>query len=308
MYRRSGPETLGAYVAQYALFHDCRPETMRQYEVSVALFERWAGGPVRLDELDAESVSSWLRDYAASGVAPSTVRSKRSHVLIMWRAAADDGLCELPRRRVRPVRVAWVAPEAWTREDVQRLLTACQGLVRNHPCGLRRSAWWRLAIRMAWDTGLRRGDLWALRADQVPLAGGPFTVRQSKTGTSVVCELSAGTLQLLRESLAEAPRSHVCPWPASHETFEAQFRRIVKAAGLRGTWKWLRRGSGTDCEIQLAGSASEQLGHRPGSPIARMSYVDPTILAAGRPQIRPRPLCEDRGGGGQTEARESRVT
>lgn len=308
MYRRAGPETLGAYVAQYALFHDCRPETMRQYEVSVALFERWAGGPVRLDELDAESVSAWLRDYAASGVSQATVRSKRSHVLIMWRAAADDGLCELPRRRVRPVRVPWAAPEAWTRQEVQRLLEACDSLVRWHPCGLRRSTWWRLAVMVAWDSGLRRGDLWALRVDSVPLAGGPFKVRQSKTGTSVVCELSPATLELLRESLVQAPRSHVCPWPSSRETFESQFRRIVRAAGIRaGTWKWLRRGSGTDCELQREGAASEQLGHRPGSPIARLSYVDPAILAAGRPAIRPRPLCESRGGGGQAKGRKGRV-
>jgi hypothetical protein len=27
--------------------------------------------------------------------------------------------------------------------------------VRWHPCGIRRSAWWDLAIRVAWDAGLR---------------------------------------------------------------------------------------------------------------------------------------------------------
>lgn len=298
MFRRSGPNTLGAYVAQYGLFHDVRPETLRQYQISVGLFERWAGQPVDLEDMDAESVSAWIRDYAASGVAPHTVRSKRNHVLIMWRAAADDGLCELPRRRVRPVRVPWVAPEAWTRQEVEQLLEVCKRLPRIHKCGLRRSVWWDLAIRVAWDTGLRRGDQLALRVDQVAVARGPFPVMQSKTRRSVMCELSADTFARLRATLELFPRQLVTPWVASHETFDKQFGLIVEKAGIRpGTWKWLRRSSATDCELQREGAASEQLGHRPGSPIARLNYVSPRILAEGRPTIRPRPLCEDRGGG-----------
>lgn len=291
MFRRSGPETLGAYVAQYGLFHDVRPGSLRQYQISVDLFERWAGQPVRLEDMDAESVSAWIRDYAASGVAPSTVRSKRSHVLIMWRSAADDGLCELPKRRVRPVRVGWVAPEAWSREEVEQLLVACKRLPRTHKCGLRRSAWWDLAIRVAWDTGLRKGDQLALRVDQVTLARGPFPVMQSKTRRTVLCELAADTFELLRASLETVPRQLVTPWPSSHETFDRQFALLVEKAGIRpGTWKWLRRSSATDCEIQREGAATEQLGHRPGSTIARTNYVSPRILAAGRPTIRPRPL------------------
>ena len=291
MFQRSGPNTLGEYVADYGLFHDCRPETLRQYAISVSLFERWAGGPIELQNLDAASVSAWIRDYAATGVAPNTVRSKRNHIVIMWRAAADDGFCDLPTRRVRPVRVPFQPPIAWTHEEVDRLLSACQRLQRWHPCGLRRSEWWSLAIRVAWDAGLRWEDqVRRLRVDQVR-PDGTIAVGQSKTGRVVVPHLSAGTMEALASSLASSPRELVTPWVASHETFTKQFKRLVGLAGIRmGTWKWIRRSSATDCEVQQEGSATEHLGHRPGSSIARISYIDPAIVGAARRRICPRSL------------------
>lgn len=289
MFRASAPATLGAYVADYGLFHDCKPETLRQCAISVALFERWAGGPVPLEQMDAASVSAWVRDYAASGVAPNTVRSKRNHVCIMWRAAADDGLCDLPTRRVRPVRCPWKPPVAWTREEVDQLLVACQRLQRWHPCGIRRSAWWDLAIRVAWDAGLRWEDqVRRLRLEQVR-PDGTIAFGQSKTGNVVVPRLSAETLAALTASLVGRPRDLVTPWTASHETFTAQFKRIVRLAGIRaGTWKWLRRASATDVELQQAGGGASHLGHAPGSRVAELSYLAPAIL--GRRLACPQPL------------------
>jgi integrase len=295
MFRKQGPATLGDYVAEYGLYHDCKCETLRQYAISVGLYEKWAGGPVPLEQMDAASVSAWLRDYQASGVAPNTVRSKRNHVVIMWRAASDDGLCDLPARRVRPVRCPWRPPVAWTLEEVDKLLVACQRLQRWHPCGIRRSQWWDLAIRVAWDGGLRWEDqVRRLRLEDVR-PDGTVAFGQSKTGRVVVPRLTRETLDAVAASLVGRPRELVTPWTASHETFTKQFKRIVRLAGVRpGTWKFLRRSSATDCEIQQEGAATEQLGHRPGSPVARMSYIDPALVASARPRIHPRPLQSPR--------------
>jgi integrase len=292
MYRKNGPTTLSAFVKTYGLFHPCSIETLRQYQISVDLFSRWAGGQIPLDQLDAASVSEWIRDYASSGVAPSTVRSKRSHILIMWRAAADEGLCELPTRRVRPVRVPWIAPTAWTLEEVQRLVDACSRLKRWHKCGIRRSEWWALAIRVAWDTGLRWEDqVRRLRFDQIT-PDGIIAMPQHKTSRVVVCRLSEVTLEAIRLSMAQDPRRLVTPWAASHETFSKQLKRLVRLAGIRpGTWKWIRRASATDVEIQSPRGASGHLGHTPGSMIAERSYIDPAIVGANRPQVSPRSLA-----------------
>ena len=289
MFRRAGPETLGDYARGYGLLRDCKPGTLRQYVIVADLFERWAGRPVRLDELDETSVSAWLRDYSATA-ASATVRGKKTMLLALWRAAADDGLCEPPTRRIRSIRRSAPRPlvEAWTLEEVEALLAAARNLPRRHRCGLTRAAWWDLAIRIAWDSGLRWGDLVALEVPRIR-PDGACTVIQAKTGRPVSFRLSGPTLAALRASLAACPRQLASPWPASQESFMAQVRTLVRKAGIRtGTWKWLRRGSGTDVEAQRPGSGSVHLGHAPGSRVFAESYGDPTIL--GRQIPSPRPL------------------
>ena len=293
MFRRSGPRTLGEFCEHYAIFREVAPESMRQVRISVGLFEKWAGGPVPLDQLDAASVSSWLRDYAASGVAPNTVRSKRNQVLAMWRAAADEGLCDLPTRRVRPVRVPYKPPDCWTVEEVQQLLDATQRLKRWHKSGMRRSEWFRLAVLVAWDTGIRAGDLFRLRVTDISPTG-VVALSQHKTAWGHTAQLSPTTIRVLRESLEKYPRDLVCPWPASRETFEDQVTRLVKMAGIRpGTWKWLRRASATDVERLEPGQGSRHLGHKPGSRVAIVSYLNPRIC--GRPAVPPTELRVDFG-------------
>jgi integrase len=282
------PATVGEYARRYELFRDVRPETLRQYRIVADLFERWSGGPFPLVSLDEATVSGWLRDYAASGVAPATVRSKRVGILALWRGAADEYLCEPPTRRVRAVRVPWKPPVAWDYPEVVALLAAAAKLKRWHRCGLRRAVWFDLAIRVAWDSGLRWADQMRLRvADVRP--NGTVAVTQSKTSRPVVFTLSPSTMERLAVSLAVAPRELVTPWPYSHETFDAQFRRLVVASGVRlGSWKWLRRASSTNVELQHRGGGAIHLGHAPGSRIADRHYNDPAIL--GRDVPTPRDL------------------
>jgi len=299
MFRRSGPATLSAYVREsYALIRDVRPETIRQYQIVADLFERWAGGPVRLDELDETSVSAWLRDYATTAK-PHTVRSKKNQILALWRAAADDGLASEPSaRRVRRVRCPEQVVDAWTKAEVEQLLRTAAGLPRRHRSGLSRAAWFDLAIRVAWDSGLRWGDLVALRVDSVQPDG--TTVVQSKTGKAVTFRLSPTTLEALAATLAACPRRLVCPWPASHETFNDQVRTLVAKAGIRaGTWKWIRRGSGTDVEAQADGTGHLHLGNTRG--VFEASYLSPAIL--GRRTPSPRALLVEALKSSRTDAR-----
>lgn len=278
--------SLAEYVATYALYRDVRAGTVRQYELAVAALDRWAGRRVTVAELTPELVSRWLRDYAAE-VSPATAASKRSQVLVLWRSAADDGLVAAPTRRVRPVKQLPRATEAWTREEVERLLVACRDLPRRHRCGLTRAAWWDLAIRIAWDTGLRWSDQMAVPAEVA--RRGRFTVVQSKTRRPVSCSLSDSTVAVLEDTLRACPRAIATPWPATQEAFLQQFRRLVAAAKIRpGTWKFLRRGSATDVELQVRGDATTHLGHAPGSRVAHTNYLAHDLLAASR--ARPRPL------------------
>lgn len=279
----STPEmTLSRFLSEvYCLNHEIGRETQRQYEIAVRLFERWSGGPVALSALDPLKVSEWLRELSATR-APSTVRAKRVQVMALWRAAADEGLCLPPSRRVRSVRVPWKPPVAWTHEEVGHLAIAARRLKRRHACGLRRAVWWELAVRFAWDTGLRWGDMIGVRVDQIT-ADGLVVLAQGKTGCPAICRLAPSTLALAKASVASCPRGLLLPWPHSHESFARQLRGLVRAACIRsGTWKWIRRGGSTDCEIVEKGAATPHLGHRPGSKLAGLNYVDPIVLGVAR--------------------------
>lgn len=278
--------TISEYVSRYALYRDVRASTVRQYALAAAALERWAGGPVQVADLTEELVSRWLADYAQT-VSPATAAGKRQMLLVLWRAAADDGLAAAPSRRIRPVRQSPRPVECWSHEEVELLLDACRGLKRRHRCGLPRSEWWDLAIRLAWDTGLRWADQMSLPAADA--AAGRFVVVQNKTRRPVTCELSASTMAALDQSLAACPRQLATPWPASQESFLQQFRLIVARAAVRpGTWRFLRRGSATDVELQARGDATAHLGHAPGSRVADRHYLSQRLLAASR--ARPRPL------------------
>lgn len=286
MYARTVP-TLGAYARDYGTWHPVVPGTLHQLRIAADLFERWAGGPVRVDELDERSVATWLREVAMDR-APATVRSKRNNLLALWRAASDDGLCEPPARRIRVAPAPHRNPTAWTLAEVEQLQEAALGLGRWHPCGLPRAAWWVLAIRVAWATGLRWGDQVRLPLEEVT-ADGQVAHLQSKTRRVVVRTIDPDTLRLLRDSLQVAPRRLVTPWPATHQAFSRQFHRVVQQAGVRpGTWKWLRRAGVTGAEAERPGAGAAHAGHAPGSPVTARAYIDRTQL--GLDAAGPRPL------------------
>ena len=301
VFDRAGPTTLAVYAREgYSLLRDVKPSTLRQYVIVADLFTKWAGHDVLLEQLDEQSVSEWLRDYAAT-VSPATVRGKKNMVLALWRAAADDGLCEYPiSRRVRRVTVPQRPVIAWTKEEVEQLLAVAATLPRWHKCGLRRSEWWSLAIRVAWDSGVRWGDQVALPVSAVA-PDGAVSWTASKTGKVVSFRLSPSTMEALRASLVKCPRALVLPWPASGETFRDQVDRLVAKAKIRpGTWKWVRRGSGSDVELQQEGAGHRHLGNT--RAVFERSYGDATII--GRRIPSPRELLVNafqnskNGGGG----------
>ena len=282
---------LADYAGQYAVDRNLGVEAARQFRMSVRLLAKWHGKPVALRDLSEKMLSDFLRDYAER-VSPATVRNRRVALLALWRQAADDGLIRPPTRKIFKVTRRQQPVMAWRPAEVLQLIAAAQKLPRTHKCGLRRSEWFELAIRIAWDSALRWGDQIQLDA-RIIQPDGSFSILQSKTQRIVTCHLSPSTMAMLADSLQRVPRRLATPWHGSHETFNAQMRRLVAKAGIRpGSWKWLRRGSATDVELRHPGSGAAHLGHVPGSRIAEQSYFDQTILQ--REQNRPIELI---GGG-----------
>ncbi len=281
-------ETLLDFVAVYESGRRLSASAVYQYEQAAKSLDRFCHRSVHLSELSDDLVNAWLRSLERSDNANATVRCRRSHFLVIWRAAHRDGFCEIGPRRIRCAPVQDTTPHAMRREQVEKLLSAAGRLDRDYPkMGLPRSAWWNMAIRIAWDTGCRQGDQWRIRSEKVA-ENGTVEFYQNKVKKWQVAWLTEGTMEAIRVA-GGFDRKYICPWSYTGEHFRKEFKTLAKSVGLGwATMKTLRKSSASNVEANHTGAGSSHLGHAPGSLIGHQHYFDRSITEAQRP--RPEPL------------------
>lgn len=247
--------SLSYFAAQYVT---CRPLN-RSYGARL----RWTANALE-SFAKSESISDTLTEENANGFlaaqadkSPFTIRSYRSDILTLWNSAADCNLVPYPvMRRVRLPRIPELIVDCYTIDETRLLLAAANKLVGRYRWGVRKRDYWNAAIRLAWDSGLRRGDAIAFRRDSLR-PDGVVLVLQSKTQKVVPAKLRATTvaaLQLL-------PGTRPLRWCTDVTYFTRHFKRIIVNSGVnRGTFKWLRRASGSYVEMQLPGAGYKHLG------------------------------------------------
>jgi integrase len=257
---------LEEYLSRYSRLHDVRPATLEHYHWVIRSFERH-NGALRTSDLSGAAVSAWLAWLADCGRSPWTIKQRRISLLVLWRAAWQDGVAPPlePVRRLRPVRHS---PQAWTLDEVRQLIHTAEQL----PV---RARWWSSLVRAAYDSGLRLGDLLALTVDQLgPVMG----LAQAKTGRPVVCQLRPTTLWAIRLHLAGRTTGLVWPWPYRREATYRHFKRLVAASAIRpGTFRWLRRAAATQLERVEPGRGTELLGHA-NRATTEQFYIDRSQL------------------------------
>lgn len=236
-----GPEVIcraPTLLDEYLLLRDLKPQTEAFYRRAVSVFESWAQGR----NMTPASVSEFLRDKQRAGASPYYLRSLRSGLRALINHA---GYTE----KIRGVKLPPLENATWNPSDVPLIIAAV-------PVALsRRIDYWQTIIPAAWYTGLSQCDLW--RVDRTHLdAKGVLRIRRSKTGRLVVCRPPSLVLDVLRD--AKSP-----PWrlQTSAEYFRREFASIVRAAGLVGTFKTLRKSAGTDAERLHPGRGHELLGN-----------------------------------------------
>lgn len=260
--------TIEEFAEGYAL----RRGVKRQQAAALRRRARALANHVGRDDMAAcfqvDSVNRFLAGLAERW-APATVRGYRVDLLTLWAAAADEGLADPPQRRLlRPTPVPDPLVECFTVDETRRILAAAGRLRRVYPDGVRAADYWPGVIRLAWDTGLRRADCWGFQQQNVDV-GGRWRVVQRKTGKLVCGVMWPSTVQAVRALHGRQPFR----WSRRPEAFCRQFRRIVAAAGVRaGTFRWLRRSSGSYVEAASPGAGWRHLGH--GSPAVFRRHYD----------------------------------
>lgn len=248
-------------LAQYLERHDygVSPGHAKQLRTSIAAWAKVAGHPLTIADLRDETLNAYL-DWLRGHRAPDTVRTRRGNLLILWHWAYQEGVIDLAPRRIRRLRPIPRQPIAWTLQEIRELIATAErlpgcffGTVR------RRASWWSSLIRAGYDTGLRLGDLLALRTSEV---GPLLALVQNKTGRPINLQLRPATLAAIDQTLADESRDLVWPLWGTQETFFGHVRALVREAAIRpGTFRWLRRSAATQLERLEPGRGTELLGH-----------------------------------------------
>lgn len=233
--------TLSQALEAYLLANDLDPNTERWYRRVVGVFRHWHGSDPPCVSIDAETLSRFLRDKQRSGRASHYVKSLRSGMLALLGDAVDP-------RKVRTVRLTKLRPATWTQPQVEFLVSRVSVLP-----AYKRTYYSRVTLH-AWYSGLSRNDLHLIERRHFQ-ADGTLLFERHKTGEEIVAWVPPELLDGLPAFGPLFPRL----W--SDEQFRKDFKRMVLAAGLVGTFKTLRKTSGTEAEIAAPGRGHEHLAN-----------------------------------------------
>ncbi len=274
------PAPLRAFVERYALDHGIQDVSRGALLCAVSSLERCLDRPAWLTDLCPDTVNRWIADTIKGGLTARTVKGYRLSLVTLWRYAAELDLARAPCR-VRKVKVPRKLPTAWSREELQRLLATCTALEGRIPRGPTRRADFYLAfVLVAYETGLRLGDLLAIRHADIA-SDGTLVVVAHKTQEVISCKLSREARSAIRRMRPNSPEL----FRMSKRGIQEGFKALLKRAKLTGSIKQLRRTGATWVEATRPGrgEASAYLGHR--TPwLAETYYIDPRHLNRAKPR------------------------
>lgn len=262
------------YLQRYSLERDVSPGYVSQIRYALDRFAAWRGAEPAPGDMNDESFNRWIVAMLAESISRQTVKAYRRHLLVLWRAAFEDGVCPNEPRRIRKVKAELPSPDSPAPSLVRQMVFLSQSYrgVFKHS-RVPRAAALKAFVLTNWDTGLRLGDMLRLKRQQIP-ADGRFTVMQHKTGWPVACRLWPETLAAIDDTFPPE-REFIFGDALCLDQWQKYLRALRTAAGVTipGGAKLLRRASATAVEIATPGGAMHHLGHKtPG--LAMRHYVN----------------------------------
>lgn len=225
-------------------------------------------------QLNCEAVNDFL---ASLRLAPTTRSNIRRELCTLWRFAFDREWTNEYPSRVRKIRPKFAPPQAWTPQDMCRMLTLaeCDYRLVSNRFMLRRKDVLPAWIGVGYDGGLRFGDVYNLKA--ADFRNGCVSIIASKTGKPLVRKLSPGTLASVRHLLGKSPDKTLFSWALSRRRAFFMWREFLDQHSLGGSSKWLRRTVATQLHKKRHGAATEFLQHSQEN-LAMRHYIDQTQL------------------------------
>jgi integrase len=162
------------------------------------------------------------RDYA-----PATIKQVMALVKRIYNWASDMGLYEggqNPAAKIKAPKVNNEVTECLTRDEIKRLFQALD-------------KWWNqrvaLLIKFALYTGVRRGEIFGLRWEEVDLHNGVINLKDTKGGKDEAVPISDEALEILKRAKGLLPTND-CPYAFPN-------RWGMKRRSLGNTWTYLKK-------------------------------------------------------------------
>ncbi|MCE9555652.1 MAG: tyrosine-type recombinase/integrase [Planctomycetes bacterium] len=269
-------------------------KTQRQDTQAIKTFAEYLGREALLSDLTDQSVAGWMAWLLRTkNLVPQSVNASRHRMLCMWRFLARKRFAaEFPE--VGMLAEPQPVPTAWTQEQMCKLFAACRAWTGPDFGGVNGAGWFLALTHIAYDTGMRAAELWALQWDWLDWETGdlvvPAVVRKGHR-QGMVYSLHADTLAILK-TITEPQRELILPMDRDKARFYSRFNTLLESAGLphdrRSKLHRLRRTCASWLESVLPGSATAALGH--SSRRVTEKYLDVRITKRTKPSdLLPRP-------------------
>lgn len=245
---------------------------------TVSQLVEFFGQPIEIAELDRSLLTAWANRCLQTGLKPGTVNNRLRMVRTLLLAAYDDGLLDVPPRRVKRLREPHLPPRAWTIDQCRTLLEALAHQPGRIGDVLAGDWWFSLAYTVYW-TGARIGAVLAVdAADYEPGVG--IVLRKQKNGQPLWLALPVVCCTAVEKVLP--PAGLIWRWPWHRNLIWIRFRTIVESVGLpcpreHGQLFYrLRRTNLSYCAAEDPALAQRQADHS-DVRITMRHYVDPRI-------------------------------
>jgi hypothetical protein len=267
---------------RYCLEHELSKDYSYQLSYAVNRFHRFLGAVADVNEIDEDRLNQWLlHEQQLAQINDRGRRNVRASLLTLLRYAESG----LRMDRVRRVKVSAKPPEAWNVDQLGLVAQAADQLEGTMQNGLSRAEYFSTVLWFAFETGLRRSDIWRFNLDRLDQQN-QASLTQHKTGhmhlVQVLPRTRAALDRLAARLRANGAKYHRTPlfWPHHWSVFyywlaKAREKAGVDADVLNRALQHVRRTGATAVECEQHDAAPRYLGHHSGPSLARASYIDP---------------------------------
>lgn len=232
---------LESLLDSYLVATDLQPQSQQWYRRVVSVYCGWQRAADDRAELTTESISRFLRDKQLAGRSSHYCRGLRNALLAILGPRINA-------RSVRPVRLERLHPRSWTPAEVAKIIARADILPDY------KVVFYRKITAFGWHSGMSKNDLHRVEAAHLA-PDGTLVFDRHKTGVTIVAWVPPSVWAGLPTAGPLFPRR----W--SEEQFRRDFNRMVRAAGLHGSFKQLRKSSGTEADIRSNGAGHTHLAN-----------------------------------------------